>query len=346
MRILMCAGLYDVGGFSTVMETLADALGERGHDVVIGALLFKSIPSGSNYSVSRIPFGNFLKLRRFLECFDVIHSHHAITNYLALASHRPFVYHHHGAPNLGRDYLFRLSMLSSIKLMKHSFDAVISGSDSGVLELENYFNLDNVHLISNGLDTNIFKLGLEEKFRRGKPQFLFVGNLYKHKKVEELILAMKELIKVYPKAYLQIVGDGRMYNFLNRFIAELKLGQRVELVGCISRDDLLRYYYASCDVYVTASRYEVCPMPLFEAMGCGKAIVASSIPPHVELLNKSKAGVTYTKGDIGDLYKKMIKTYEESDRYENNALQFAKEHDWSLVAERVLKIYDILVHVQ
>jgi 1,2-diacylglycerol 3-alpha-glucosyltransferase len=200
-------------------------------------------------------------------------------------------------------------------------------------------------VIYNGVDTERFRLGLDERFRKGTPQFLFVGNLYSHKKVEELILGFKELVKAYPKAHLQVVGDGHMYERLKRFVAKLKLEDHVELVGRV-RDCELPYYYASCDVYVTASRWELFGLPLLEAMACGKPVVASSIPPHVELLTKSKAGTTYTEGDIDDLCKKMRKIYEESDRYRSNALHFAKEHDWSLVADRVLKIYTKLVRIQ
>jgi glycosyltransferase involved in cell wall biosynthesis len=131
MRILMSAGFYDIGGSSTVMEQLANSLAENGHEVTIGALWFKHFPSKGAYRVVRIPMGNVLKLRRFLEGFDVVHNHHAITNYLALVSRKPFVYHYHGAPNFKTGYMFRLSMFSSIKLMKHPFDAVIAVSKSG-----------------------------------------------------------------------------------------------------------------------------------------------------------------------------------------------------------------------
>ena len=335
----MSAGFYDTGGFSTVMEKLAEKLAEKGHEVTVGALLFRRFPSKGAYRVVRIPVGNVLKLRRFLEDFDIIHNHHPVTNFLALVSRKPFVYHYHGAPNFGMGYVFRLSMISSIRLMKHAFDAVIAVSESGAAELKHYFDLGNVHVVYNGVDTSVFKPRLEEKFRKGEPQFLFVGNLYEHKNVEELIVAMKELVKVYPRAYLQIVGYGRMYEALKRSITKLKLEDHVELVGRVN-DWELPYYYASCDVYDTASRYEVFTLPPLEAMACGKPVVASSIPPHVELLVKSNAGAIYVAGNIEDLCKKMIETYKESESYRANAVHFAKEHDWFFVANKVLTLYN------
>lgn len=334
----MTAGIYTLAGSSIVIENLADQLGKRGVEVTIGALKFKRIPPNGAYNVRTLPVYNALKLNRSLDDFDIVHNHHPIMNYLALVSRTPFVYHYHGAPDFVRGNLVRFNMLLSVKIMKHAFDAVIAVSESGAKELKRYFSLNNVHTIYNGIDTNRFKAGLDERFRKGTPQFLFVGNLYEYKKVEELILALKELVKAYSKAYLQIVGNGHTYEYLKRLVAELKLEDYVELVGRVP-DWELPYYYASCDVYVTASRYESFGLPLLEAMACGKPVVASSIPPHLELLIKSKAGITYAEGNIGDLCNKMVKAYEERDRYRSNALKFAREHDWSVVADRISRIY-------
>jgi glycosyltransferase involved in cell wall biosynthesis len=335
----MAVGFYSLGGFSTVIENLADQLGKMGIEATIGALAFKRIPPKASYNISTLPVHNASKLKRFLSSFDIVHNHHPITNYLALLSQCPFVYHYHGAPDLGRGNLFRFSMLSSIKITNHRFDAVITVSEYGAAELKRYFNINKVYVVYNGVDTKRFKPGLAERFRKGSPQFLFVGNLHEHKKVEELIIAFRELVKEYPKAHLQIVGSGHMHERVKHLVLEFGLGDNVELVGYVS-DSELPSYYASCDVYATASRWELFGLPLQEAMACGKPVVASSIPSHVELLAKSKAGTTYAKGDINDLCEKMAKTSEETDKYKINAIRFSKEHDWTVVAERILKIYD------
>ena len=339
MRVLMMAGRYVLGGASTVIENLADQLGKKGVEVTIAALSFGRIPPSGTYEVKTLPVYNISKLKRFLDGFDVVHNHHPLTNYLALISRKPFVYHYHGAPDFGKGSLFRFSMLFSIKITKHAFDAVISVSESAAGELKRNFDLNNVNVIYNGVDTDRFKQGLDERHRKGTPQFLFVGNLYEHKKVEELILAMKEVVKGHLKAHLQILGDGETRLILKNLIRDFELQDHVNLVGRVS-DFELPYFYSSCDVYVTSSRWELFGLPLLEAMACGKPVVASSIPPHVELLTKSKVGTTYSKGDIEDLCKKIVKTYEEKEKHRRNALHFAKEHDWSLVSDRILKIYD------
>jgi glycosyltransferase involved in cell wall biosynthesis len=337
----MASGIYPLAGSSIVIENLADRLGKKGVEVTIGALIFKRTPPNGPYNITPIPMSNALKLRRYLKKFDVVHNHHPLTNYLALLNNNFFIYHYHGAPDLGSGYLYRASMLSSIKITSHRFDAVIAVSESGAAELKQNFDLENVHVVYNGVDTGLFKPGLEEKFRKGTPQFLFVGNLYQHKNVEELIFAFKGILKNYPNAYLQIVGNGFMYERLKNIMAELGLENDVELVGCVP-DFELPYYYASCDVYVTASRWELFGLPLLEAMACGKPVVASSIPPHVELLTKSKAGEIYIEGDAEALCRSMIKIYEERECFRSKAVDFAKLHDWIHVTDRIIKIYSML----
>jgi len=339
MRVLMSAGLYDLCGASIVIENLVNCLGKKGIDVTIGAFNFRRIPPSGAYNVSVIPMNNVFKLKKFIDEFDIVHNHHPITNYLALLSNKPFIYHYHGAPDFGRGYLYRFSMLSSIKITSHRFDAVIAVSESGRDKLKQYFNLNKIHVIYNGVDTDVFKPGLEEKKRKGTPQFLFVGNLYAHKKAEELIFALEKLVKRYPRAHLQIVGVGYTYGKLVNLVRMLGLQEHVSLVGFVPRGEL-PYYYSSCDAYVTASRYELCPLPLLEGWACGKPVVASSIRSHKELLSASKAGKIYKVGDVQDLCATISAVYEHKDEFKRNALQFAKEHDWSVVADRITRIYE------
>jgi len=116
----------------------------------------------------------------------------------------------------------------------------------------------------------------------------------------------------------------------------------VSFVGFVPHSELPRYY-SSSDVYVTASRCELFPLPIIEASACGKPVVASSIAAHAELLSKSKAGMLYKAGDLEDLCASMIVAYTKSASFKNLAIQFARENEWSVVASRVLRIYNKLM---
>lgn len=334
----MASGLYTMGGSSTVVDNLAVSLSRKGVDVTVGALSFDKNPPPGIQSVKILGASNFLRLRRFLGDFDIIHSHHAITNYLALVKKRHFVYHYHGSPDFGRCSPFGFNVRFSIKAMHHAFDAVVAVSQTGRAELEQSFGLKNVYVVYNGVDTERFNPDVVGRFRRGSPQLLFVGNLYEHKNVQELVLAVRDLIKTYPETYLQIIGHGKGYPHLKGLVKRLSLGHNIELVGRVA-DNEIPSYFASCDLYVTASRWELFGLPILEAMACGKPVVASSIPPHAELLSESEAGALYKLGDKQALVQKIGNIYENHARYASNAWNFAKKHDWTVVADQIMNIY-------
>lgn len=341
----MCAGFYDVGGFSTVIEKLANEIINKGHQVTIGALWFKHYPPKGSYNVVRLPINNPLKLYRFIESFDIVHSHHPITNYLALFCHVPFVYHYHGTPTFGADLLPKLSLNLSILLTKHRLSTIMAVSEIGVAELKKCLNINNINLIDNGVDLIIFNPEVKAKFRRGNPQFLFIGKLYTYKNVEMIIYAMKEVIKIFPEAHFQIVGDGVSYKKLKKLINRLSLEQSVSLCGFVSHNEL-PYYYSSCDVYVTASKCENYPLPLIEAWACGKPVAASSIPAHIKLVTDSKAGAIFNESDLGDISIKMVRTFQNRQDYFSNALIFSKKYDWSIIGGKVLQVYDQILEIR
>ena len=102
-----------------------------------------------------------------------------------------------------------------------------------------------------------------------------------------MVNSLPSLLKKYPNAHLQIVGDGEDYKKLEEIILEKNLENKVELTGRI-KDDELKLRYSSCDLYISASTFEVCPVPTLEAMACGKPLVLYSIQPHEEIIKNSK----------------------------------------------------------
>jgi len=334
----MLAGYFKAGGSPSVMQRLAFNLTKKGHNVTLGALRFKTYPCSTPYDWVVLP-RNIANLKRFLESFDIIHNHHPLTNYLSLLSSKPFIYHYHGSPTL----LLRYNMFFSFLTAGQNIDLAIAISDTAKSELQNFYPFKKIFTIYNGVDTSEFRLRLQGKYRKGNPQFLFVGNLYPHKNVKHLLLAMRKIVKDCPNSHLMIVGTGKMLSTLQPLIANLSLTKHVQLTGKIP-DSELPEYYSSCDVYISASKWELFGLPLLEAMACGKPIVASSIPAHIELLTKSGAGQIYQLGNISDLAEKMITVSRNSFSYQQLCRRFAEQYDWSVVTQQVINLYDDLIN--
>ena len=201
----------------------------------------------------------------------------------------------------------------------------------------NQYDSNKVLPFKNGVDTSRFQPNLNRKYVKGDPQLLFVGNLYPYKNVVELIHCVSELRKSYPSTVLQVVGDGKDFKRLHELVTELGVEKNVELVGRII--DGLEYYYNSCDVYISASKFETCPLTPLEAMACGKPVLLSNIKAHIELVENSNAGLVYEAGNISDMSEKVIILYDERKKYFQNSLKFAKENSWELISQQLIDYY-------
>ena len=272
-------------GHTSVINNLCHGLNELGHKTAIGAFSFDSDPPKGVEKV-------ILKKNELLRSgvasleYDIIHPHQAQVLYYLLFKkpEKPIVFHYHAASNIIQE----LNLKSSMKLFKKRISKFISVSKKASHHLEEWAGKCDDVVIYNGVDTKFFHPGLEQPYRKGSPQLLFVSVLRKYKKTVDLINAMPELLKTYPKAHLQIVGNGEDFSRLQNIIKKKNLEKNIEMTGRID-DEELRLRYASCDMYVSASTNEHCPVPTFEAMACGRPLVLSELESHMEIINVSKS---------------------------------------------------------
>lgn len=106
---------------------------------------------------------------------------------------------------------------------------------------------------------------------------LSIGELIPRKNQEILIRAVSNI----PDAVLTIVGNGKLQEYLTQLISELKLEDRVKLLGY--RKDVPDLCHAA-DVFAFSSFQEGLPLAVMEAMASGLPCVASRIRGNVDLL--------------------------------------------------------------
>ncbi|MEM9035727.1 MAG: glycosyltransferase [Actinomycetota bacterium] len=118
---------------------------------------------------------------------------------------------------------------------------------------------------------------MAERLRQGGPLWLFVGRVTPNKAQHEIVLAFAAYRRlVDPMARLAIVGGVSSHAYdtaLRKLVAELGLGDAVDLTGSVS-DAELGAWYAAADVLVCLSDHEGFCVPLLEAMWNGVPIVA------------------------------------------------------------------------
>jgi glycosyltransferase involved in cell wall biosynthesis len=123
-----------------------------------------------------------------------------------------------------------------------------------------------------------------------------VGRLVPVKGYGILIRAIKEISKKFSEVYCLIVGDGNLYLELNKQINDLKLQNRVHLLGYQKHSKVMSILKAS-DIFVMPSLYEGTPIALLEAAAMGKAIIASRVGGIPELVNDGEQAILFSPGD-------------------------------------------------
>jgi glycosyltransferase involved in cell wall biosynthesis len=331
------------GGHESVMNSLAIGLSKLGHEVTIGAFSFEKSPPDPIPKVLLKKTRNLPYQLNRNKRIDIIHSHHAKMNYYSLLSPGRFIFHHHGASNT----LQRLNLKISFFLCQKKISKVIYVSNSSMVQTRREAGHASEGVpsvvIYNGVDTVFYNTALPKKYKIGDPQLLFVGNLYRHKNLTRIIEEMPQIIQDFPDVHLQIVGDGEGYGEIKESIDRHKLRDHVELTGKITDTEELRLRYSSCDIYLSASMIEAHPVPLLEAMACGKPVLVSGIPPHVEAVRSSNAGRIFSFEDRCGIRKGILNILNEFNRFASNARGFAEKNDWSHVCMRVSGVYDELM---
>jgi 1,2-diacylglycerol 3-alpha-glucosyltransferase len=323
-------------GHTSVINYLCKELNELGYRAAIGAFSFDSEPPFNIETVK-------LNKRKLLTTgvsyldFDIIHPHQARVLYYLLSKKptKPIIFHYHGASDRIQELNFKLAMWK----YKNKISKIISVSNAGINQMKKLVKDISADVLYNGVDTKLFNPNLGDPYKKGNPQLLFVSALRKYKKVEILINSIPSILKKFPDAHLQIVGDGENFATLESMIQEKKLENKVELLGKIEHDDL-KFYYSSCDLYISASTFEVCPVPPIEAMACGKPLLLFDIEPHVEIINASKAGKIFSTTNPDDISELVSDVLQSKDVLEISARKFGEQHDWSLIGKQLSLIYE------
>ena len=199
-------------------------------------------------------------------------------------------------PQLGPFYSRKRKVVDRLtaRLWVDRFVAVSEAVREG-LSREFGIRSSQISLIPNGVDLTRFaprpagrsavraSLGLVD----AEMVVLIVGRLIPEKNHATLIRAIHGLGREWSRVRLLIVGEGPLRVDLERLTDELGMRERVMLLG--ARTDVERVH-AAADVFVLPSLREGFPVALLEAMASALPVIASSIPPHREIIEHGTTG--------------------------------------------------------
>jgi len=191
-----------------------------------------------------------------------------------------------------------------------------------------------ITVIPNGIDPEDLPFDPEAiQERKADCQLLFVGRLAPEKAVDVLIRAVAQLQRC---VRLTIVGDGPCRCELESLVGELRLGDKVEFVGRIARDQLGACYRLA-DMVVLPSLTDAQPLVTLEALIAARPVIGTDVGGIPDVVKHNENGLLVSPGDPSALARAIDMLADDVGlrvRFGRMARRMAADFSWDRVLAR------------
>ncbi len=210
--------------------------------------------------------------------------------------------------------------------------------------------------VPNGVDAEHFApLERDEPLARelglgDRPVLGFFGSLYRYEGVPWLIRAASELYSRGHRFQVLVIGSGEDERAIGNAIRECGAASYVRTINRVPHDEIRRYY-SVVDVMVfprlsVRLTELVTPLKPLEAMSLRKAVLASSVGGHRELVEHEVTGLLFRPEDISDFcvqLERLISSPGLRQRLgEHGREMILRDKDWKVLARRYQGIYEFV----
>lgn len=133
---------------------------------------------------------------------------------------------------------------------------------------------------------------------------------------------------------------------LVELVENSNLSNKIILINWLSREDTLRIIFGS-KLYISVSRYEGLPLSVIEAMGLGKACIATDVDGNRDCITNGITGILVPLNDDKRMAEGLIKILKNKTlrcRMEKAALQkFYSDFDLNINGKKLYNVYKGLV---
>ncbi|MGI8587192.1 MAG: glycosyltransferase [Chloroflexia bacterium] len=241
-------------------------------------------------------------------------------------------------------------------------DRIIAPTSTERAQLAWYYGADpeKISVIPCGVDTQLFRPRDQHASRQrlnlpcGR-LLLFVGRIERLKGIDTLLESAALLMARpgYEDLRVLIVGgdlesnrDNIELHRVQQRALDLGIRDRVDFLGPQPQAEL-PYFYSAADLTIMPSHYESFGMVALESMACGTPVVASRVGGLAQLVRDGETGILVPEEEPTALAMQIHATLQndaEREAMGTRAAEYARGFDWGTIADRVVGLYDELIH--
>ncbi|KKO89351.1 hypothetical protein AAW12_25075 [Sphingobacterium sp. Ag1] len=188
------------------------------------------------------------------------------------------------------------------------------------------------------------KLGLDSAYT----YILQLGRMVKRKGIDNVIEAFSHAHHALPELRLLVVGgnlataeDRAEFDRLHHLCIELKVEDKVIFTGQQSRD-LLRYYYAASELFITTPWYEPFGITPLESMACGTPVIGADVGGISFTVRHEDTGLLVAAQQPQQLSAAIVDLINNDRKrlkFSVNSLRHVKSFTWKVVSESIAQLY-------
>jgi glycosyltransferase involved in cell wall biosynthesis len=240
--------------------------------------------------------------------------------------------------NFKTNLILRISGLPKLNLLRLFFWKIANKKIHSVicpskatyeyLIKKNIFEKNKIFLIYDPIiDINEFKI-LRKKniddYNFYSNNIVLAGRLTKQKNFILFVNAFEKILKQLPDFRANIIGKGEEKNLLEEKIKNLKLSNKIHLLGY--KENIYNYLFNS-KFFILTSLWEDPGFVLVEAAMCNLILISSDCPNGpTEFLNNGQFGFLYKSNSIEDLVDKFTEAQNSSIEIINRKKFLAKKN--------------------
>lgn len=292
--------------------------------------------------------------------FDIIHTHHPFNlgrkgAYFARKCNIPLVFTNHTKYEDYSHYIpFNQKFTKKIIRYLHKkylnlCNCIIAPTANIKEFLLNIGIKSRIEVIPNAINLELLRSNKPHNIRKlyrleNKKILLFIGRLAKEKNIPFIIKAFKILSKKRKNAVLLIGGAGYEEKNLKNLVHDLKIQNKVLMIGNIPHSEVSDYYSAA-DLFVTASTTEVHPLTLLESLAFGVPTIALEKSNLRDIIENGKNGFL-TEASLESFSRQITDTLNDESMLRmlsKNAELSSKNYDIKSISRKLLSLYQSLI---